>query len=220
MTHGLDLVRARIVRAAERVGRDPGAIRLVAVSKGQEPDRLRELYDLGQRDFGENRAQELAIKTEQMPADVRWHFIGPLQTNKVRIVRPVVDYLHSLDRLELGPLWMKGPGLAPPAFLQINIGEEPQKHGVAPDQASELTRRLTALGVPLVGLMAIPPIGGDPEQSRPYYRRLSGLLAAQRRSHPHLTELSMGMTDDFEVAVEEGSTCLRVGRAIFASTEH
>jgi hypothetical protein len=220
VTRGLDRVRARIVQAAGRSGRDPGGVRLVIVGKGQDPARLRELYEHGHRDFGENRAQELAAKAEQMPADVVWHFIGPLQSNKVRVIRPVVDFLHSLDRLELATAWMKGPGLPPPAFLQINIGNEPQKQGVSPERAPQVVDALTGLGVPLLGLMAIPPIADDPERSRPYYRKMTDLLADLARSHPHLTELSMGMSDDFEVAVEEGSTCLRVGRAIFASTEH
>jgi pyridoxal phosphate enzyme (YggS family) len=178
------------------------------------------LYDEGHRDFGENRAQELVAKVGQLSADVRWHFIGPLQSNKVRLVRPVVKLLHSFDRLQLAPAWMKGPGLPPPVMVQVNIGEEPQKHGVHPDLIGEVVAELTAKRVPVLGLMAIPPLADDPEKSRVHFRRMAALLAGLQTAHPLLNELSMGMTDDFEVAVEEGATFLRVGRAIFASTEN
>jgi hypothetical protein len=220
VTGNLAVVRHRIAAAAARAGRDPTQVTLVVVGKGQPASALKALYDQGHRDFGENRAQELAAKVEQLPADVRWHFIGPLQSNKVRLVRPVVKVLHSFDRLELASAWMKGPGLAPPVMLQVNIGEESQKHGVRPDTTGEVVAELAAMGVPVRGLMAIPPLVDDPEESRVHYRRMASMLAELQRAHPLVTGLSMGMTDDFEVAVEEGATFLRVGRAIFASTEH
>jgi pyridoxal phosphate enzyme (YggS family) len=216
---GLRSVRSRARAAAERAGRDPDSIRLVVVGKGHEVGQLRSLYELGQRDFGENRAQELAAKVDQLPADISWHFVGPLQTNKVRLVRPVVSMLHSLDRIKLAAAWMKGPGLPPPALLQVNIGREPQKGGVDPEAVAETVDQVLRLGVPLRGLMAIPPLGTLPADSRPYFRRLATLRADLVRRHPQLDELSMGMTDDFEVAVEEGATVIRVGRAIFAATE-
>jgi pyridoxal phosphate enzyme (YggS family) len=220
VTENLAIVRHRIAAAAARVGRDPAEVTLVVVGKGHPASALQALYDEGHRDFGENRAQELVAKVGQLPADVRWHFIGPLQSNKVRLVRPVVKLLHSFDRLELAPAWMKGPGLPPPVMVQVNIGEEPQKHGVRPDLIGEVVAELTAKGVPVLGLMAIPPLADDPEKSRVHFRRMAALLAGLQTAHPLLNELSMGMTDDFEVAVEEGATFLRVGRAIFASTEN
>jgi pyridoxal phosphate enzyme (YggS family) len=220
VSDNLGAVRLRIAAAAARVGRDPAGVTLVIVGKGQSAGALMALYDQGHRDFGENRAQELVAKVEQLPADVRWHFIGPLQSNKVRLVRPVVKLLHSFDRLDLAAAWMKGPGLPPPVMVQVNIGYEPQKHGVRPETVAEVVDELEAKGVPVRGLMAIPPVGDDPEHSRGYFRRMATLLAELNAGHPLLTELSMGMTDDFEVAVEEGATFLRVGRAIFASTEH
>ena len=220
MTENLALVRHRIAAAAERVGRDLAEVTLVVVGKGQPASLLQALYDDGHRDFGENRAQELVAKVEQLPADVRWHFIGPLQSNKVRLVRPIVRLLHSFDRLDLAAVWMKGPGLPPPVLVQINIGDEPQKHGVRPETIGEVVEELEAKGVPVRGLMAIPPLANNPEESRVHYRRMAFLLAELQTAHPLVTELSMGMTDDFEVAVEEGATFLRVGRAIFASTEH
>lgn len=208
-------VQERIEAAARRAGRDPADVTLVAVSKEFGPDRIRELYDLGHRDFGENRAQELGPKVDALPADIRWHFVGPLQTNKVRHVRPAVVMLHSMDRMHLAQAWMKGPGMAPPALLQVNIGREPQKHGVDPDEAERVSTRMIAIGVPLVGLMAIPPPPGDPEDSRPHFVALRELRDRLAPVHPGIVELSMGMTDDFEVAVEEGATVIRVGRAIF-----
>jgi pyridoxal phosphate enzyme (YggS family) len=216
---GLRSVAARARSAAERVGRDPDSIRLVVVGKGHQAAQLQALYEMGQRDFGENRAQELAVKVDQLPDDISWHFVGPLQTNKVRLVRPVVSMLHSLDRAKLAAAWMKGPGLPPPALLQVNIGHEPQKGGIDPDAVAETVEQVLRMGLPLRGLMAIPPLGRRPDDSRPYFRRLAAMRAELARRHPQLEELSMGMTDDFEVAVEEGATVIRVGRAIFAATK-
>lgn len=212
----LESVRERITAAAARAGRPGDEITLVIVSKGQSVETIKTLHEQGERDFGENRAQELASKVELLPADIRWHFVGPLQSNKVRIVRPIVTLLHSLDRLELGPAWIKGPGLAPPALLQVNIGGEPQKHGVDPDDAFRIFGDLIEFGVDVKGLMAIPPAVDHAEAARPHFaamRRLANLVAA---NHPGRGSLSMGMTEDFEVAVEEGATFVRVGRAIFS----
>lgn len=172
-------------------------------------------YEDGQRDFGENRAAELATKAVAMPADVRWHFIGHLQRNKVRLVRPVAHLLHTIDRLSLATAWLKGPGSAPPALLEVNLADEPQKGGVSVTDAPAMAEQILALGVNLTGVMAIPPQVDDPEQSRPFFRRLALLRDELALSHPAMRELSMGMTDDFEVAIEEGATMIRVGRAIF-----
>lgn len=213
---GLDSVRERIAAATVRARRSPNEVTLVIVSKGQSVETIKALYDRGERDFGENRAQELTAKVGQLPGDIRWHFVGPLQSNKVRIVRPIVTLLHSLDRPELGPAWMKGPGLAPPALLQVNVGKEPQKHGVDPADAVAVFADLVAKGINLAGLMAIPPLANDPEATRPYFVEMRRLATAVGRDHPSGTALSMGMTDDFEVAIEEGATFVRVGRAIFS----
>jgi len=191
-------------------------VTLVIVTKGQSVATIRALYERGEREFGENRAQELAVKVDRLPPDIRWHFVGPLQSNKVRIVRPNVSLLHSLDRPELGPAWVKGPGLAPPALLQVNIGGEPQKHGVDPTEVVRVSGELIAIGVDLVGLMAIPPLVAPAEASRPFFRELKRLGQQLRDVDPGASALSMGMTDDFEVAIEEGATLVRVGRAIFS----
>jgi pyridoxal phosphate enzyme (YggS family) len=212
----LGTVRERIDAASARGGRVGEEVTLVIVTKGQSVETIRALYERGEREFGENRAQELAIKVDRLPADIHWHFVGPLQSNKVRIVRPNVSLLHSLDRPELGPAWVKGPGLAPPALLQVNIGGEPQKHGVDPGEAVRVFGELRGIGVDLAGLMAIPPVVAAAEASRPFFREMRNLGQRLRDVYPGATALSMGMTDDFEVAIEEGATLVRVGRAIFS----
>lgn len=211
----LESVRERITAAARRGGRSVDEITLVAVGKTHPIEVLMKAYDDGHRAFGENRAAELAAKAAAMPADVRWHFIGPLQSNKVRLVRPVAHLLHSMDRMSLATAWLKGPGAPPPALLEVNLGDEHQKAGVTVAEAPAMVDRFLALGVDLQGVMAIPPQVDDPEASRPFFRRLAGLRDELASSFPAMRELSMGMTDDFEVAIEEGATIIRVGRAIF-----
>jgi hypothetical protein len=212
----LAAVESRIERACEAAGRDRAEIQLVAVTKAHSIDEIRRLYHQGQRDFGENRAQELRDKVDHLPSDIRWHFIGPLQTNKVRIVRPAASVLHSMDRESLAFAWLKGQGSPPPVYLQVNTGAEDQKSGVDPSEAPEFCGRLIDLGLDVVGLMTIPPLADDPEEARPFFADLRNLRDRIRDSNPRVTGLSMGMTDDFEVAVSEGATAIRVGRAIFA----
>ena len=208
-------VKSRIAAACERSGRDAAGVTLVAVSKGRSVDDIEELYAAGHRDFGENRADELAEKASQLPDDIRWHFVGHLQSNKARVVRPVVTHLHSLDRPSLAKAWLKGAGEPPPAYLQVNIGREPQKSGAYPAETEQMAVAFDAMGLPLAGLMAIIPIVARPEEARPYFQELAALGRRVGESVPAVAGLSMGMTDDFEVAVEEGATVIRVGRAIF-----
>lgn len=209
----LRAVRQRVEGACARSGRDPSDVTLVVVTKGRTPSQILDVYSAGHRDFGENRAQEFESKAENLPEDIRWHFIGPLQTNKVKLVRPVVSLLHSMDRGRLGRAWLREPGVSPPALLQVNVGGEVQKHGAPLDDAEALWEELADLGVDLRGLMTIPPIG--PERARGYFTELRQLRDRLEARWPACRELSMGMTDDFEVAVEEGATYIRVGRAIF-----
>ncbi len=169
----LDAVQRRIAHAAERSGRDPEEITLVAVSKGRTEDEIVSLYRRGHRDFGENRASAIAEKAARLPGDIHWHFVGPLQTNKVRMVRPVTYLLHSLDRERLAAAWVKGPGRPPPVLIEVNIGKEPQKGGVAPDRAGDLILSAIDFGLEVRGLMAIPPQMPDPEGVRRYFRRLA-----------------------------------------------
>lgn len=209
------MVSEQVAEAAVRSGRRPEEVTLIVITKNREVARIRELYDRGIRDFGENRAQELAAKVGELPSDIRWHFVGPLQTNKVKLVRPAVDLLHSLDREKLARFWAR-TSLSPVAALaQVNIGNEPQKQGVPPPRVEEMVEVFVERGVKLRGLMAMAPRVEAPELARPYFRRLRQLSEGLRDRYPFLTELSMGMTEDYQVAVEEGATMVRVGRAVF-----
>jgi len=210
----LNEVRSRIAAAAARCGRVPAGVTLVAVSKGMPIDAILQAYRAGQRDFGENRAAELAEKAPQLPGDITWHFIGSLQTRKVRLARPHTSLLHSLDRLRLVNAWATEEQ-SPPALVQVNVAGEEQKHGAAPEQAAVVLRAAEAAGISCRGLMMIPPQADDVEASRPWFAKLRELMVRLAPDFPSLHELSMGMTDDFEVAIEEGATMVRVGRAIF-----
>jgi pyridoxal phosphate enzyme (YggS family) len=212
---GLNEILDRIAAAALRSGRDPAEITLVAVTKSAADEQVRAAYDAGHRDFGENRAKALVARAALLPIDARWHAIGRVQGNKVRKVRPVARLLHSLDRPDLARYWAGAEGPAPPVLVQVNVGREPQKAGAMPEAAPALVEMAIGLGLDVRGLMTIAPMTDDPEEARPCFRQLASLRDLIRVDHPDATELSMGMTDDFEVAVEEGATLLRVGRAIF-----
>lgn len=217
MATGLREVRAAVSAAAARVGRDPGEVTIVGVSKNASDDAVLVAYEEGLRDFGENRAEEFAARATLLPADARMHFVGRLQRNKVSRVRPLTHLLHSLDREELASRWMKGPGMPPPVLVQVNVAGEPQKGGVVPGEAEALVAAAAGLGLEVRGLMTVPPLAEDPEASRPWFAALRGMRDRLRQIQPTVVDLSMGMTNDYEVAVEEGATVLRVGRAIFGS---
>jgi PLP dependent protein len=208
-------VMERVAGAAERAGRSVEEITVVAVSKTMSPADIMGVYDQGHRDFGENRAGELAEKAAELPEDIRWHFVGALQSNKARLVRGLVTLLHSMDRRSLGKAWMKGQGEPPPVLAQVNVGDEAQKSGVDPADVQGALEWMEGLGLAVRGLMAIPPLPDHPEDSRRHFVRLRELRDEVRSTQPDVTELSMGMTDDFEVAISEGASIIRVGRAIF-----
>jgi PLP dependent protein len=208
-------VLGRVGQACLRAGREPSDVTVVGVSKTKLVPDIMRLYEMGHRDFGENRAQEMTEKAEQLPEDIRWHFIGTLQSNKARLVRPITHLLHSMDRASLGAAWMKGPGLPPPVLIQVNTGREPQKSGVLPEDATELLELLLGQGHRIRGVMAIPPPVDDPEEQRGQFRILKQVRDDLAELEPSVRELSMGMSDDFEVAIEEGASMIRVGRAIF-----
>ncbi|HPD91095.1 MAG: YggS family pyridoxal phosphate-dependent enzyme [Rhodobacter sp.] len=204
------------LRAAElRAGREPGSVTLIAVSKVQPPEKVEAVLAQGQRLFGENRVQEAQTRWPPFQArfaGVSLHLIGPLQTNKARVAMGLFDAIHSVDRLKLAETLARladDLGRCPALFVQVNTGAEPQKAGVLPDEAEALVARVRALGLPLEGLMCIPPADQDPA---PHFRLLA-VLAAQNG----LAGLSMGMSDDFETAVELGATHVRVGSALFGS---
>ena len=204
-------VEDRVRRVSEECDRPSDDVTLVVVSKGRSVAAIRSLYDAGHRDFGENRAQELVAKAPDLPSDIRWHFVGPLQRNKVSAVRPLVARLHSLDRVRLAQSWARD-GQAPPALLEINLAAEPQKHGFRPEDAAAAAGEIVDLGVDLRGVMAIPPAG---EPAGPYFERLVRLRDQLAEQYPQIDEVSAGMTDDFEEAIRAGATTIRVGRAIF-----
>ena len=219
-------VEERIAGAALRAGRNPREISLIAVTKTVPPDRIREAYDAGVRLFGENRVQEFATKAQAL-ADLKgteWHMIGHLQSNKARAATELfhaVDSVDSLRLLERLNNVAKELGKRIPVLIEINIGGEQAKSGVGPD-SSEFERMLAASPscehLQIHGLMTVPPYNDDPEQSRPYFRRMGALrdeISSRKLPAVQLATLSMGMSHDFEVAIEEGSTCVRVGTAIF-----
>jgi pyridoxal phosphate enzyme (YggS family) len=197
-------VRERIAAAAARAGRDPADVTLVAATKTVDAARVQEVVEAGVVDVGENRAQELLRKTDV--AGARWHFLGRLQRNKVRQLAPWIACWQSVDRAELGAeIARRAPGAR--VLVEVNVGEEQQKGGCAPAEVAALVDRLRAEGLDVAGLMAVPPHDDDPGR---WFARLR-----EQAVGLGLTELSMGMTDDFEVAVEEGATIVRVGRALF-----
>ncbi len=212
-------VRTRIDDAAARRGRDPSTVRLVAVTKAFPADVVRAALDAGIVDMGENRAQELKEKMAAVGADARWHFIGPLQTNKAKIVTANVVLVHSVDRSEVAEAIARRAraiGATQDILIEVNVAGDPAKHGVDRTRAVGLAREVDALeGIRVKGLMTMPPYPEDAEESRPYYRSLAELGAVLIDELPGAGELSMGMTRDFEVAVEEGATLVRVGEAIF-----
>ncbi len=207
-------VRERIAAACERAGRSPDEVTLVAVTKGFPAAAVAEAYDAGLRDFGENRVQEAVPKIEALAASgrsPRWHLVGHLQTNKVKLAVGLFAILHSVDSVRLAQAISRHARKAVPILLEVNVAQEASKFGFSPQElpsALDEIARLPKLEVR--GLMTVAPLTDDPETVRPVFRRLREL-----RDAAALQELSMGMTDDFEVAIEEGATMVRVGRAIF-----
>lgn len=219
IAEGLQSVRDRIERAAEAAGRSGSDVTLVAVTKGFSAGVVAEAVAVGALDLGENRAQELREKAIAVTNGVRWHFIGHLQTNKVRHVVGVASLIHSVDRLGLAEAVdrrARSTGLVQEVLIEVNISGEAAKHGVEPGRAIALARDISSLeGLAVKGLMAMAPLSDDPERSRPFFRDLRSLGEDLAAEIPGATELSMGMSRDFEVAVEEGATLVRVGEAIF-----
>jgi PLP dependent protein len=214
-------VRSRIDAAARHAGRDPSEVRLVAVSKGFPAHAIVEALHAGVIDFGENRAQELARKMETLGDRARWHFVGALQRNKVRTVVGATALIHSIDRTEVADAVSRRAlalGRVQPVLVEVNVSGEASKSGVPEERAPQLAEAVAALeGVELKGFMTIPPWGEDPEAARPVFERLASLRRNVSAVVPSAVELSMGMTHDFEVAVECGATIVRIGEAIFGS---
>jgi pyridoxal phosphate enzyme (YggS family) len=221
----LSRIRARMAAAAGTAGRDPSSIRLVAVSKTFPAQAVRDAYAAGQRDFGENRVQEALQKiAETADLTIRWHLLGHLQSNKARKAGPAFAMVQSVDSAELIQkldVAAADTGQAPELLIQVDLAGEATKFGVPPSEVPRLFEAAAACrAAQVVGLMTLPPVPDTPEDARPYFRRLHALkdewLAAGVPA-PMLRELSMGMSGDFEVAIEEGATIVRVGTAIFGS---
>jgi hypothetical protein len=218
---GLEAVRARIARAAEAAGRDPASIKLVAVSKKKGPEAVREAYAAGQRAFGENYAQELEAKKRALEDldDIEWHFIGHLQSNKAKVIARVADVVHTIDNVslarELGRRSEKEHRVLR-VLIEVNISREPQKHGAAPEDLQEVIDAVHAQpSLRLHGLMTMPPFG-DPDAARRVFETLASLRSLHGGT-AILPDLSMGMSDDLEIAIAAGATIVRVGTAIFGS---
>lgn len=217
-------VRAQLAAAAQRCGRSPDEVKLVAISKTHPPSAITELIELGATDVGENRVQEAEAKVAEVGRDkVRWHLVGHLQANKARRAVSLFHVIHSLDSIDLAQrldrLCEEKQRERLSVLIQVDLGHEETKSGIEEAALGQLTESLASLPrLELIGLMTLPPFFDDPEHSRPFFRRLRELrdeLAGQGVFGDRKGELSMGMTHDFAVAIEEGATMVRIGTAIF-----
>ena len=214
------VLRERLEAAARKAGREPGEIELMAVSKNFPASVIREVVESGQLLFGENRVQEAESKIPDLPARLRWHLIGHLQSNKIRKALPLFEAIHSIDSLDIARGVNRVAtelGLFPKVYLQANLAEEASKYGFGEQALLRHLDELLALDhLEILGLMTIPPVRGDPEESRADFAALRELRdrLATRAGIP-LDGLSMGMSDDFPIAIEEGATIVRVGSALF-----
>ena len=220
IAENLARVRQEILEAAAKAGRGPGEIELVAITKAHPAEKVREAIDAGQRLFGESRVQEARTKIPELPSSLRWHFVGHLQKNKIRHALPLFEMIHSVDSLALAQDMNRiaeQEGLHPRVLLEVNVAGEGSKFGFTPDKLREQMEGLLALPrLSILGLMCIPPIANEAAASRKYFVQLRELRdSLQTEFRVDLTQLSMGMTQDFWIAVEEGATLVRVGTAIF-----
>jgi PLP dependent protein len=218
MRASLSVVRDKMFSACQKAGRPIEAVRLVAVTKKVDAERIREAAALGITDFGENYVQEAKGKIEQLgfASEVKWHMIGHVQTNKIKYIHRLFTYIHSVDRWEvLEGLERYGKDIY--TLFEVNLGGEEQKHGTTPDGLRAMLDRAASLrSVKPVGLMTVPPFSDDPEAGRPIFAALRKLLDDVNREFGlAMHELSMGMSGDFDVAIEEGATMVRVGTALF-----
>ncbi len=223
LADNLKRVRSEIAAACLRVGRSPAEVKLVAVTKYAELAAVRHLVDLGILDLGESRPQQLTERADQLPAEIHWHFIGHLQRNKVKPVLPRAVLIHSVDSLKLLERISNIAdelSLRPRVLLEVNVSGEASKDGIALEELRLQWNAFQAVPhVEIAGLMTMAPLTDDPEAARPVFRQLRILrdeLAAQAAPHVRLTELSMGMSGDFPIAIEEGATLVRIGSRLFA----
>lgn len=218
----LEQVRDEIAAGAHKSGRSAGDVELVAVSKTHDADAVRKLVDAGQTLFGESRVQEAKVKVPLLPSQLRWHFIGHLQKNKVRHALPLFEMLHSIDSLELAEQVARiaaEEGIFPRVLVEINVSGEGSKHGLKVTEMTKSLERILELPrLSVEGLMTIAPMGPEAELSRPHFRRLRELRdRLEQELGVKLPQLSMGMSNDFLVAIEEGATLVRVGTKLFGA---
>jgi PLP dependent protein len=217
-------VREQIAKAAQKMGRAPNDIDLVAITKTHSAENVREAYEAGHALFGESRVQEARAKIPELPSALRWHFVGHLQKNKIRHALPLFEMIHSVDSLALAQdidRVATEEGLHPRVLLEVNVAGEGSKFGFAPNQLREQVETLLALSrLSIEGLMCIPPLAEEADASRKYFVDLRELRdSLEEEFQLKLPQLSMGMTNDFPIAVEEGATLVRVGTAIFGERE-
>ena len=227
ISDNIKYVQERINSACTKSGRHAEEVTLIAVSKTKPVEALREAYDAGARDFGENKVQELLDKIPQLPSDIRWHMIGHLQRNKVKYIVDKVALIHSVDSLKLAEEISKEAlkkEVTVSVLIEVNVAGEESKYGVSPQEAEELIRQIAILpGIKIEGLMTIAPYVDNSEDNRQYFAKLRQLLVdinSKNIDNVNMNVLSMGMTGDYAVAIEEGATYVRVGTGIFGDRQY
>ncbi len=227
VTENLKIVEEKIAKACERAKRDRSEVTLIAVSKTKPEVMIEEAYAAGQRDFGENKVQEICRKKELLPEDIRWHMIGHLQRNKVHQVVNKACLIHSVDSLRLAETISheaEKKEIKVPVLVEVNVAQEESKFGVTTEETISLVEEIAKLPhIQVRGLMTIAPFVEDPEENRGIFRKLKQLsvdIAAKNINNVNMSVLSMGMTNDYEVAIEEGATMVRVGTGIFGERDY
>lgn len=227
VTENLKEVEERVKKACERSGRRREAVTLIAVSKTKPIEMLQEAYEAGARYFGENKVQELADKYEVMPGDIHWQMIGHLQRNKVKYIIDKAELIHSVDSLRLAETIDKEAakkGITANVLLEVNMAKEESKFGLMPEEVMDFVKEIVRFqNIRVQGLMTIAPFVDDPEENRIHFanlRKLSVDIGKEKVNNVNMSILSMGMTNDFEVAIEEGATMVRVGTAVFGERNY
>lgn len=220
-------VKENILKACKNANRDPKDVTLIAVSKTKPVENIEEIYNLGQREFGENKVQELTGKIEVLPNDIKWHLIGHLQHNKVKYIIGKTELIHSVDSEKLALTISKEAqknNVTADVLIEVNVAEEESKFGIKTNEALELTEKISKLpGIHVCGLMTIAPFVDNPEENRWVFRKLKELsvdIANKNIDNVSMSVLSMGMTNDYMIAIEEGATHVRVGTAIFGERQY
>ena len=227
LQNNLSDVQNKILAACERSNRNSKEVTLIAVSKTKPVSMLQEVYNCDHKVFGENKVQELCDKIETMPADIKWHMIGHLQSNKVKYIVGKVDLIHSVESLSLAKEIQRisqKHNVITPILIEVNIAKEDSKFGLFPDDVLGFIKEISVLpNIQIQGLMTVAPFVSDPEENRHYFKQMKDLsvdIDNQNIDNVHMNILSMGMTGDYEVAIEEGATMVRVGTGIFGERKY